>query len=278
MPDNCSNLKIQKGGREGIYLFCFARRNTPSAIEGKGVDGQNSLFLWNFLDIAAVLSVISLEDFCGPLAESRMQDLSWVGPRASRHEEVVEQVMHRSPVLPIRFGTIFSSIESLEERLKRHYSAISRFLDRVADKDEWAVKGLLDRTKAREQLFSRILDNQKEKLSSSPGKRYFQEQRIRASVEKKLNHWLKGVCKEIVNNLNSYALDFYERRVLSSGDTGSDMVLNWAFLVPRSAVTDFRAQIDQANIENMPQGLVVGLSGPWPPYSFSPSLETEPKL
>jgi hypothetical protein len=63
--------------------------------------------------------------------------------------------------------------------------------------------------------------------------------------------------------------------VLSREVTGmdKDMVLNWAFLVPRKAVADFRTRIEQANAEHDRQGLVFQLSGPWPPYSFCPALE-----
>lgn len=263
---------------KGVYLFCFARSNRLPAIEGTGVDRQNPLLLQRFLDVTAVVSTVSLEEFSGPMAESRMQDLSWVGPRACRHEEVVEQVMRHSPVLPARFGTLFHSPESLEIRLKKHHGAISKFLDRVTDQEEWAVKGLLDREKAKEELFSITLAREEGQLASlSPGLRYFQEQRMRAAVEKELNHWLKEVYKELASVLSHYASDFCERKVFSreATENGGDVVLNWAFLVPRGVWADFRAGIDRANAEHAQRGLIFKLTGPWPPYSFSPSLEMD---
>jgi hypothetical protein len=263
---------------KAIYLFCFARSSLLPTIEGTGLDDQNPLFLQRFLDIAAVASTVCPGEFCGPSAETRMQDLSWVGPRACRHEEVVEQAMRHSPVLPARFGTIFSSLENLEKRLREHHGAISEFLDQVVDKEEWAVKGLLDRAKAKEELLSFFLAREARRLASlSPGMRYFQEQRILAGVEKELNGWLKEVCKEMANDLDHCAQNFCERRVLSRGATreNRDMLWNWAFLVPRSMVGEFRARIDRANADHAQRGLVFELSGPWPPYSFSPSLETE---
>jgi hypothetical protein len=154
-------------------------------------------------------------------------------------------------------------------RLEKHHGAISKFLDQVTDKDEWAVKGLLDRARAKDELLPIILARQAGQLASlSPGVRYFQEQRMRAGLEKELNSWLKEVYK-----------DFCERRVLSREATGSEreMVLNWAFLVPRDVVADFRAGIDRANEKHAQRGLVFELTGPWPPYSFSPSLETDPE-
>ena len=278
MSNDGRGIEVRSGKGEGIYLFCLARPHVPPVLNVSGLDDRYPVLPWTFGDILAILSKVSLEEFCGPLAESRMQNLSWVGPRACRHQEVIEHVMRHSPVLPARFGTIFSSPESLERLVKMHYDAISRFLDQVADKEEWAVKGLMDRAKAKEELLPVILAREGGALASlSPGVRYFQEQRIRAGAEKELNLWLKEICKRVANDLSQYAADFYERKVLSREATGmdGDMVLNWAFLVPRSATTDFRKRIGRANTDHAQQGLVFELSGPWPPYSFCPSLKIE---
>jgi hypothetical protein len=278
MPDDGRGVEVSTGKGEGIYLFCFARPHIPPVVNLSGLDDQYLVLQRTFEDILAVLSSVSLEEFCGPLAESRMQDLSWVGPRACRHEEVIDHVMRHSPVLPARFGTIFSSVQSLEGLVKMHHDAISRFLNRVSDKEEWAVKGLMDRAKAKEELLSVILAREAAPLASlSPGARYFQEQRIRAGAEKELNLWLKEICKRVANDLGGYDADFRERKVLSREATGvdGDMVLNWAFLVPRTVTRDFQTRIERANTNHAQQGLAFHLSGPWPPYSFRPSLNME---
>ena len=262
---------MRKEGSEAIYLYCLTCSASLPLIEGMGVDGRNPLFSHHFSDIAAVLSTVSTEEFCAPAAESRMQDLSWVGPRVCRHEEVVEQVMRSSPVLPTRFGTLFSSLESLDRLLQTHHREILRFLRQVADKEEWSVKVLLDRAKAKEKRLSLVLSKEAERLASmAPGKRYFYEQRIRAGIEKDLREWLKEVCGSVVDELNGYASGFYDRKCIET------MILNCAFLVPRSALADFMARVKRANADHASQGLVLELSGPWPPYSFSPSLNQEP--
>lgn len=208
-----------------------------------------------------------------------MQDLTWMGPRACRHEAVVEQAMRLSPVLPARFGTLFSSRESLEKFIRKHHAAVRRFLDRVADKEEWAVKGMLDRKKAREEVFSTLLARSNQDLSSlSAGIRYFREQRMLAEAEKELDSWLRGICNEVMGDLGRRAVDFRPRRVLSqsAAENNLEVVLNCAFLMPRSAVVELRARTNQANARYAPRGLIFELSGPWPPYSFSPSLGMAP--
>ena len=263
-----------------LYLYCLARADLLPVIEGIGVDGQNPLSLQNIFDIAAVLSMVSLDEFSGPSAESRMKELSWIGLRSWRHEEAVEKVMRHSPVLPARFGTIFSSLQRLETFVKKHHGAISNFLGKVADKDEWAVKGMLDKVKAREELFSDALAGKKGGLSASPGMRYIQEQRIRADIERGLNSWLKEACGDIAESLNRCASDFCERPVISqkNPENNKDIIMNWAFLVPRDAATDFHDRIHQANADRTRCGLSFECTGPWPPYSFSPCLEMESEV
>jgi hypothetical protein len=257
-----------------MYLYCLARPHVAAALEGTGLDECSPLATCEFEDVAAVVSRVRLEDFCGPEAEARMQNLEWLGPRVLRHEAVIEQVMRFSAVLPARFGTIFSAPERLAEFLSKHRAAISHFLDSVTGMKEWGVKGIVDRARARARILSQLVAAEEGKLSLSPGIRYFQQQRARADADKEVNRRLKTVCGRIVEELSHQASGSCQRKVLRYGSEGhgGEVVLNWAFLVPDSRVAAFRAQVDQVNAEYAPQGLVFELSGPWPPYSFCPSL------
>jgi hypothetical protein len=261
---------------EVVYLYCFARSALLQVVEAKGVDGRDPPVLRRFDDVSAVVSLIPSDEFCGPAAKTRLEDLSWIGPRACRHEAVVEEVMRHSPVFPVRFGTIFSSLERLDCVLERHRDSISAFLNRVAEKEEWAVKAFVNRATATEGLFQMSLAGHGERLAaSSPGVRYLEERRIRTDVEKELKGRLSKACKEVAEGLSNCASDWRERKVLPVEAEGCDMVVNWAFLVPESAMTEFRAQIDRANARYARQGLRFQGSGPWPPYSFFPCLDAE---
>jgi len=262
----------------GLYLYCLARADSLPVLEGVGLDNQNPLAQQRFQDISAILSEVSFEEFSGPSAEAKMKDLSWVAPRAIRHEEVIEQVMRFSPVLPVRFGTIFSSPQTLEVPLQKHHDLICKFLEEITDKEEWVLRALLDREKAKDKLLSSILTEKAAELAElSPGMRYLREQRIRTEIEKDLNRRLKAVSSKIAKELQESVTAFRERRLLSREITGNtcDMAFNWALLISRDALPDFKARIEQANTDYSKQGLLLELTGPWPPYSFAPSLEPE---
>jgi hypothetical protein len=263
-------------GQKVLYLFCLARSNLIAELAGAGVDGHSTVWVFrHFPDLCAIVSEVLEEDFCGEAAELRMQDLAWVGPRALRHEAVVEEVMRHSPVLPARFGTLFSSQERLAEFLDRHRAAISQFLERVTEQEEWSVRGLLDRRQAVHALTSANLAAQEAQLPAlPPGTRYFRERRLRQASEKELSLWLKETNRQAVSDLMKSASDFRECQVVRCEglESGIEVVLNWALLVPRGATAALRSRIDQLNADHAPKGLVFGLSGPWPPYRFVPPL------
>lgn len=265
---------------QGLYLYCLAKLSRLAAFSlgSQGLDGQNSLTLATYQDIAAVWSPVPVEDFSGPEGEARLQDLNWITPRVLRHQEVLAGVMRLSPVLPAQFGTIFASLDNLEKVLRRHHNIIAQCLDRLTDQEEWAVKGMMDRSATQEKLFSLKLAQEAEKLAGlMPGKRYFAEQRLRAACDQELQQWLQKVCREAWADLRTYTTEARQRRLLSRQATGSDqdMVWNWAFLVPAANVPALKAGIRDANALYAEYGLQLDCTGPWPPYSFTPTLEME---
>jgi hypothetical protein len=145
----------------------------------------------------------------------------------------------------------------------------------VADQAEWAVRGRLDSRQAGRALASDSLALREGQLSELPsGRRYFEERRIRASVDNELSLWLDETCRQVATDLMKQASDFRASSLPPREAAGSpiEVVLNWAFLLPNSASAAFRARIDQVNENYTQRGLVFELSGPWPPYRFVPPL------
>jgi hypothetical protein len=242
---------------------------------GRGIDERHAPFSQDFGKVAAILNLVSQAEFCGPEGEANLQDLAWLAPRACKHQAVIEQVMHLGPVLPARFGTLFSSLASLETYLREHEDAIGRFLERVSGQEEWAVKGFLNSARAESDLLARSRSANEGLSSASPGLAYMQEQSLLIKVKQELKDCLAEVSDGLFEELHSLASEVCERRILSRETTAEEreMVLNWAFLVPQSALADFRGRIERANAEQKLCGLTFELSGPWPPYSFDPGLE-----
>ena len=226
-------------------------------------------------EIDAVLSEVEVGEFCGESAEVRLQDLAWLGPRVCRHEAVIEELMSQTAVLPVHFATLFTSVDSLKQSVLERQEAIAGFFAQLGDKQEWAVKGLLNRVESLGRLSSSgQAAPGKPAPATSPGARYFQEKRINAQLERDLNFRLKEFCRRAAAELGAQSDGFRERKVLVSVEAGTDaeVVLNWAFLVSPAALRDFRERLVFFNGAEAFPGLTLTLTGPWPPYSFAPTL------
>jgi len=252
------------------YLYCLTPRVCDIKASAIGVDWQRPVSVSACGGVGVVFSEVGLGEFCGESAEARLQDLAWLGPRVCRHEAVIEELMSLAPVLPARFATLFTSVDSLKQSVLEHRKAITGFFAQLGDKQEWAVKGLLNRAEALRDQHA----PENRVLAASPGARYFQEKRIKAQLERDFNLRLKDFCQQAAAALGEQANDFRERKVIVSVAAGSDaeIVLNWAFLLSPATIEDFRVRLDRFNSGEAFPGLMLTLTGPWPPYSFAPDL------
>jgi hypothetical protein len=259
----------------GIYLFCLTPETTLPELKGTGIDGLHPLFVEVIGDVAAVLAEVNIEDFTGPESQEKMEDLKWVAPRALCHEEVILTVMEQGPVLPVRFGTVFSSLTAAVEPLRRRQDVLMKFFQDTIDKKEWTLKGYVDRPQARARMTAARLAAEKEQLAGlSPGKRYFLEQKIKEAVDKDVAIWLKEIERDILRVARKVSVGFSECRLQSRDVTGRDeeMLFHGALLVPDGSVAVLEGMTDEWNKLHEFQGISLELSGPWPPYHFTPAL------
>ncbi len=262
----------------GIYLYCLARPECLPLVKGlaeqdlHGVDERYPVVALEDAGIVAVIGQVNSGEFC----DQNLQALPWVGPRAFRHEAVVERIMRASPVLPVKFGTIFRSRASLEEFLGRHRESIVRVLDDVRDKAEWSVKGYLVQEEARRAVCASdpAIRSRLAALPSSPGARYLQQKQLDAAIDAALRLWVARVSGDLCESLAAHAVASSALRCHGSAVTGRPerMVLNRSFLVTSEALPDFRAAISDQQHAQEGTGLTVELRGPWPPYNFCPTL------
>lgn len=260
----------------GVYLYCFTRRGAVREIKAAGVDERGTVTTLETGAAAAVFSAVPLCEFAGDGAPSKAQDLQWIIPRACQHERVIEEVMRTAPVLPVRFGTVFSSAAVLEKFVAERGAEVARILDRLSDKEEWAVKGFVDLDRAKEWLMASdpILAECRRRLPEAPGARYFQQKSLDAKAEEAVRLWRRGVIDHVRALLAPHAVDACPLRPQPKNLTGCDaeMIFNAAYLLLRSDIDTFREQVARVGALYAGQGLTLEVSGPWPPYNFCPPL------
>jgi len=266
----------------GIYLYCLARPECLPVVREpeerlRGVDERYPVGAVEQAGVVAVIGEVDPGDFC----DQNLQTLPWVGPRACRHEAVVEWIMGASPVLPVKFGTIFRSRTSLEKFLGLHREDIVRVLDELRDKAEWSVKGYLVEEEARRIVAAAdpAIQSRLAALSPSPGVRYLQQKQLDAMIEAAVRTWVARLIHELHETLVHHAVASTELRCHTSAVTGraERMVFNCSFLLTPEALPDFRAALSDPLHAHQGTGLTLELRGPWPPYNFCPTLsEGEP--
>lgn len=263
-----------------LYLYCLARPESSSALQearSPGVDERHPLT--TLADetgtVVAVISEVDPAEF----SEHNLQDLSWLGPRAQRHEAVVTRVMGQSPVLPVKFGSLFHSRASLQTFMGRHRAAIVAALETLRDKSEWSAKVYLNSTVARTNLIASDpqIQSRLAALPQSPGTRYIQQRQLDALIETALNDWLAGVTQALHQALLPHAVGSKPLRCHPGAVTGRPerMILNTGYLVQAEALNDFHAELARQQATHADHGLSVEWQGPWPPYNFCPVLTEE---
>jgi hypothetical protein len=188
---------------------------------------------------------------------------------------VVEEAMRGSPVLPVRFGTLFLNQEELAEFLDQQRTVISEFLEQVSGLEEWSVRGLLDRWRAGRAFAAAIPPSPEEQFAArTPGRIQFAEPRVLFGLDKELNRWIEETRWQATRDLMAQASDYCEcpKTAHASRINGVEVVMDFAYLLPRDAAAAFRQRIDELNTENEHRGLVFKMSGPRPPYRFVPPL------
>jgi hypothetical protein len=257
--------------RLGTYLYGIVRADTEIPAGLPGLEADAPVRALHCGPLTALFSLVPRDDF----ETEAPADPAWIVPRALRHEHLIEKVGLLGPILPVRFGALFSTRDALEAWLSFNNDVILRFLDHVAGKDEWAVRvdALLDR--ALEALVEQDPEwaLKARLLPVSPGTRYFHEKKLRDQARQQVRQMARNATERVRHAARALA----EERILvprKPDQPDVEPVAHLAYLVPRGVVPALLEQWRQAT-GNAPCLRLVP-SGPWPPAHFCPPLGVPP--
>jgi len=247
---------------QAIYLYGFipANRIAPSML---GVDNLHFLELHACNGLVAVVSLVLLADFEGLDSEENAQYLAWITPRAYRHSMVIDKFMEQGAIYPLSFGTLFSSIDTLEQAMMERSDVVSTSLQHISGCQEWSLEVTLDRNQAVEGLLAEGLRSGDISLPEASGRRHLEEQKLRRKLQTQLNEWMDGALAAIHESITPLMRDSCQRKLTDN------KVMHWAFLIPEVAVILFQRRIDQIATDYQPYGFSFRVTGPWAAYSFA---------
>jgi Gas vesicle synthesis protein GvpL/GvpF len=159
------------------------------------------------------------------------------------HERVVEAIMFRGAVLPLRFGTQLEREEELEAVLAARRDELLRSLERVRGKVEMGLRVI-------PQLPSPGSD-----AVEATGRGYLLA-RVRAHRRD----------RQAIRELHPALVSMSEASCIRQPQSGRAIFVA-AYLVDSHRVAAFRLQADE--LARRQVGMQAIVTGPWPPYSFA---------
>ena len=279
-------MVVEKGKTKLMYstgyqLICFAEQGILHDIhfplnlkdhEGIEIDKLRCLEVES---IAAVYFIVNAESYRGEQGEKNMEDLEWLLPRINSHQQITSAIHEDSSVLPVRFGTLYSSIEKMSNFVVHNRTTIESALKRLKGKEEWDLKVVCNYSETTEKIFANIMDSQQESLQRlSQGKRYIEEKKIKDQAKEETDATILRSLQAIAESLGTLPEESAQLACDDEpGESGRTVVGHNALLMDVSNRSTLHKQNESINQNCQDSGMAVELRGPWPPYSFCPSLE-----
>ncbi len=262
---------------QGIYLYGICRPGVLNGIELEGVEPGEPVGELEVDGFAGVVSRVPLQAYAVDDAKQEMADPTWVIPRAIRHEQVLEQVLGRSPVFPARFGMVFSDRQALQLRLACYNDQIRDTLNSLENSAEWDLKLVTHPDQALQHLIATDpdLSERSKNLSTRPGARYLQEKRLDSDARRVLRSQFRSHTNLLGSILNDLALGVVPLTPRKEMPGQTEGVGRFACLLSRDTSERTLELVRDRFEQSARLPIQLQTSGPWPPFHFCPTLEEE---
>jgi gas vesicle protein GvpL/GvpF len=198
--------------------------------------------------------------------ERNLSDLDWVSTCAIGHEAVIERVTGVDALAPMKLFTIFDDDERAVTTIRRDQRRLERALDRVAGRQEWSVRVLLDERRALARMQERST-RAATRGASGKGATFLARKKAERDASRRLVADARRSMEPVFAELERHAGDA-RQRVPSAAEAGTRLLLDAAFLVRTRDAARFKSAVKRVSTRLARDGYDVTLSGPWPPYSF----------
>lgn len=253
-------------GARATYVYCLLRAARPPRL-GTAPAGLPGLGPPRALPVDDGLWLVAadapLDRYGGPAIERSLRDLAWVSRCATGHEAVVERAARQGTVVPLKLFTLFHGDDRAVAHVRRGRRRLDRVLARVAGRQEWGLRLLLDETRARR----RAAPPTGRRAGAGAGTRFLLRKDAEHGAVRRLAAAGRREALRVFQALGRGA-DSAHRRATTGDPPGSRLLLDAAFLVRREAGPRFRATVRDVRRRLAGRGYTVFLTGPWPPYNF----------
>jgi len=236
-----------------------------------GVDGSNPLFSIEDDPLKAVVSQVETSEFGEEVLNEKIKDLSWLTEKASLHMEIIKMLHSRAAIIPVKFCTLFTNEDNIVDMLKTRRMEYLSLLNDINGKDEYGVKIYVDEnTFLPPELEEARLDIERLIEGAGKGKAFLLKKNLAGKLDVKKEEVLAIYKDKLWRTLLEVNSTGKMNKNVHSEISGKKerMVLNSAFLVAKDEGAEFFKKVDSTLRELLVPGLLMEMSGPWPPYNF----------
>ena len=251
-----------------LYVYGFAEcapRQRRIAGAGFSVEEGVPVEWLRHGDMGAIVSRVSAREYDEDPLAVRLQDPSWLVPRAERHVGVLVEQLGTLAVAPGRFGTIYRDRAGVLAFIDRHREPLRAILKRVRDSAEWAVKAYVSAHRVEEASSCGG--------GARPGTAYFQGLLRRRANQREAEAYALGNVDRIRARIRRFSAQVVELPLRETKpSTQGRLLLNLSCLVPLSETPRFRASLARLAMSERRRGVEFASTGPWPPFGFVADL------
>jgi hypothetical protein len=246
------------------YVYCLVRSTRRPSLRDVpgGLSGSRDLRLLAANDgLWLVASTVPGEKYGEAALARGLQDLEWVGHRALEHEAVVEHFLTVPAVLPMQLFTLFTSDDRALSHVAGDRKRITRILARIERQVEWGLRLTWDEKAVRETVA-------RAHQRATSGTAFLSRKRDLLNINRVQLTEARREADRVYRAMAREATEARRRKATEQAASGSRLLLDAAFLVPAGKARAFRAALRRYTKTSGRSGLVVSLTGPWPPYNF----------
>lgn len=273
---------MANAGQAGLYLYGVTRREAAAEpLHSQGVGGGGPVGFLIEGAVAAAVDSVSFQEFAPERVEERLRagETGWVEEKALAHATVLQELLRRGPVVPVRFGILFQDQGRLLSILAAQEQKLAALLHLLAGKAEWGVRACY-----RDEVVKEALGREdpqvrsfKERLGRlPPGVAYLHSKKLEQLLEDRVRQCLPQWAQRVHEALAA-ASEAAEVVGVQQTEVEETVLFSGAYLVREEHTALFRDELDRLGDEFGRWGVWFNLSGPWPPYHFARmSLEKTP--
>ena len=262
--------RVSVAGVTATYVYCVVRSDRRPVLRrvSGGVPGASPP---RVLDAGGGLWLIAADvpeaEYGEPAIARGLKHLDWVSKRAMGHEAVVEHFLRARAVVPMQLFTIFKADDRAVEHVRRDRRRIGRVVERIGGHVEWGLRLTWDEQAARASVEKAHRPRRRD--GAATGVEYLARKRDVLEVNRALLAEAQAAASRLYRDLSAHASEAQRRTSTEQQSApGSRLLLDAAYLVPARRAAAFRRALRQRARKLAVPGVVVSLTGPWPPYNF----------